>query len=72
MWTYRIIKTEFGFGIHEIYDGVDSQVSWTEDSVAPYGITLDQLHEDLHMMLEALDKPVLEEVDDKLVESEEE
>ena len=69
MWEYRVIKTiedDFeNFSIHEVYDDINL---WSVNGIEPLGETLAELREDLKMMLRALDKPVLEEVNDKLVE----
>jgi hypothetical protein len=68
-WDYRVVKKTnvcdldgnyVGFGIHEVYydaDGVPTMC--TEDTVEPWGETLEELESDMKRYFEALQKPVL-------------
>lgn len=66
-WNHRVMihrhdNDETYYAIHEVYYGVDGadSVSWTDNPVAPYGETIEELRETLERMLKALDKPILE------------
>ena len=72
-WCYRVIrwaKEEYiSYGIHEVYsDSAGNIDGYTIDGIAPLGETLDDLKEDMKYMAAALLKPVLQEVDGKLIE----
>ena len=73
-WNYRIIKKttndeEDYYKIHEVYyDENDNIMFWSEDSVDPHGLNLDELKYDLDLMYKAFDKPVLYIENDKLKE----
>ena len=72
-WNYRVVKKADRLGnyfeIHEVYyDDNGNPNGWTEDAIKPYGVDLDDLRWVLEHMVTALDKPVLEIVDEKLVE----
>ena len=77
-WNYRIIKkkkpTEYKedyYRIHEVYyDENDNIMFWSEDSIDPHGLNLDELKYDLDLMYKAFDKPVLYIENDKLKEVE--
>lgn len=68
-WNYRVMSKKTphgnGYGIVEAYydEGSDEAHSWTEDYVPVHEETLEELRETLTRMLEALDKPVLEDTD---------
>lgn len=68
-WNYRVMRRispetgELVYQIHEVfyYDGKEGLVSgWTEDRVAPFGLSEKELKKDLKRMLDSLDKPVLD------------
>ena len=73
---YRVVKHTCGsdnfvwFVIYEVCCNGDDKLSWTVVNKAPNGGTLDELRADLKMMLEALDRPILERIKGKLVEVE--
>lgn len=73
-WEYRVVKhiceedSFVWFAIYEVYHNGENELSWTVDNKAPCGDSLDELKTDLKMMLQALDKPVLEKKGDTLVE----
>ncbi len=71
-WNYRIIVTrepdELVFNIHEVYYTNDVPTSWSENPIYAQGSTKSALMDDLHFMLHAIQRPVLEIVDNKLVE----
>lgn len=65
-WNHRIVKKYFHetdetyFTIHEAhYNDNGDLYGYTESGVDPCGESLEALRETLHMMLRALDKPVL-------------
>ncbi len=66
-WNHRVMhKLEsdgsHSYTIHEVYYDVDGAVTgWTENGIAPYGETLEELRSDLKRMVKALSKPVLED-----------
>jgi hypothetical protein len=63
VWNYRVfIAKDAPYHIREVYYDKDNQVDGYVGSGAwPSGDTLEELRKDLEHMLEALDKPVLEE-----------
>lgn len=77
-WNYRVLRHineadgRVWFDIHEVYYNFpDAEgLSWTVKSKSPFGKTVEELRDDLKMMLEVLDLPVLEEKGDELVEVE--
>ena len=75
-WNHRVVRRELPaaeagaadatheYSIREAYYGLggDPQsVSWTANPIAPYGESLEGLRWVLEKMLEALDKPILDE-----------
>lgn len=67
VWNYRIIrKTAPGnhvfFEIHEVYYAADGATieSWTENPIAPYGETADELRRSMELMEQAFARPILE------------
>ena len=69
-WNYRVIKTpdnesDAVYQIKEVYYDDDGAIEqWSTQPDAAGGEDLDGLEGDLLLQLEALDKPVLEEVKD--------
>lgn len=71
-WNHRVMKQispdtgEPMYQIHEVFyyteeDGKDGLVAgWTENGVAPFGLSEKELKKDLKRMLDSLDKPVLD------------
>lgn len=72
-WNHRVIlhRHERGdyFEVHEVYYN-DAGVpdSWTQEPVSIVSESLADMREELLMMLQALDTPILEIVGDKLQE----
>ena len=67
-WNYRVVKSvingEESYAIHEAYYNEDGEPkSITVDSIAAYGDSAEELKLDLERMLEALSKPILNEID---------
>lgn len=65
-WTYRIVcrETQWGeeFSIHEFYMTEDDEIwGWTENPESVYGDTVDDVRQSLKWMLEACDKPIIEQ-----------
>ena len=67
-WNYRIVrsypanKEEAWYSIREVYYDNNGKVNgWTEDAIAPESNTIEGLLEILQLMLNCLDKPILEE-----------
>lgn len=76
-WNYRVIKrfneppfeADAYYGIIEVhYDESGKHHSWTESLSTPVDQNVDELKSSLTKMLAGCDKPVMEEVDGKLVE----
>jgi hypothetical protein len=74
VWNHRVIRHEENgevwYAIHECFyekPDDDSNLSWTENEIAPIGETVDELRETLERMLKALDKPILTIQGDKLI-----
>ena len=63
-WTYRDVKGspcgEDGFSIREVYN-IDDEQMWIENPKAAYGESAEELKQDLIRMLQAFDKPIMEE-----------
>jgi hypothetical protein len=70
-WNHRIIRYTDGegtthFGIHEVYYGSGGEPEmYTENPVAPYGESLDELRRDIEHMMGAFNHPVLTDADFK-------
>ena len=76
-WNYRVIRTsgvyDNGQGeesweycqLAEVYYGEDGNITaWTEPGeLSPYGDDLEELRADLGLMLQALERPVLDRRD---------
>lgn len=70
-WNYRVVrhrqKDEEWFTIRDIYyrngGGEATIYAWGADARAPWGATRNELHADLELMYQALDKPTLNEED---------
>ena len=72
-WNHRIVKkrdpnykegaiwpVEFYYEVHEVhYNNNGDLCAITEDPIAPYGESIDDLKETLEWMLNACDKPIL-------------
>lgn len=77
-WDERVVRTvhpngEVTFSIHEaFYDNRKDLIpgSITLEPVNPYGETMEELKLTLERYMRALSKPILELVDDKVVEAE--
>jgi hypothetical protein len=78
-WNYRVIRSldpdadvepEYTYAIHEVYYSEDDGLSsWTQDPVAFFGDSLEDLRDMILIKLHrALTLPVLEVRDGKLVE----
>jgi hypothetical protein len=69
-WNHRVVRKKYGsqlpdkewLEIHEVYYDKDGNVEgMTVDAVAPGGNNLNELRSELQMMLECLEKPILDE-----------
>lgn len=65
-WNYRVIKSKDGeddyYQVHSIYYNDNSEISAKSLHAAKAGgNTLEELRSDLQRMLEALDKPIIDE-----------
>ena len=67
-WEYRVVERitshpQIGevvwHEIIEVYYDDDGKLDATSDKICPAGDTVEDLREDLELMLEALDKPVV-------------
>lgn len=64
-WNHRVIKTidAKGFQIHEVYYDEEGKIDgWTIEGVTPYSDDSVNLRSELHRMLIAFTKEILEEV----------
>ncbi len=59
-WNYRVIETEWGYEIREVYYTDGEPVASTAGAVGCCGESLEELEEDLKLRIKALDKPVLD------------
>lgn len=71
-WNHRVIRRsnapsmdlEWTYQIHEVYYNDDGSIeSWTENPVAPVGENPLELQSEIRNFSEALNKPVLKEVE---------
>ena len=60
-WDYRIINTDGGLAIHEVYYGKKGRVTAYTKPIVLYGTTLEELIADMSWQLAALFYPVLDE-----------
>lgn len=68
-WNYRVVKMEYPnslvftteqvLEIKEVYYDKDGNVNGYADALTPLGETIDELKESLCLILQALDKPIL-------------
>lgn len=69
-WNYRVCKTtyskgtqgeEVGFAIHDVYYNDKGEITAvTENSVGPYGETVDELLHSIDRMRESVNKEVID------------
>jgi hypothetical protein len=80
-WNYRVFRIrekselheEVYYEVREVYYNNKGHIeTWTEDGINPFGETFLELQADICNMMDALDKPILEEIDDGVVEVKEE
>ena len=80
-WNYRVLYSRDAksdtesFEVHEVYYTADGEIeAWTENSVKPFGETLEELQADIEHFLRGTQLPTLAIVDvdgtEKLVEIE--
>ena len=63
-WNYRLFKgDENNLSIHEVYYHQGEPSLYTENPVAPFGESVDEIKEDLEKMLLSFNKPILTEKD---------
>lgn len=67
-WNYRIVKYNNMFGIKEVYYTEGKISSWTKDFIEISGEEYMDLINDFNLVKLAFNKPILLEVDDKLIE----
>jgi hypothetical protein len=70
-WDYRVIKSESGFHVHEVYynlENEDTPKLWTEKEVGPEGNDFEGIVDDLGFYIRAFSLPVLEIYKNKLRE----
>jgi hypothetical protein len=62
-WNHRLVKGPAGeFTMREVYyDDDGTIIGWTEDPIAPFGNTTEEIIVELDRMSEACHKPVLQE-----------
>jgi hypothetical protein len=64
-WNYRVVRVEEEgydrYQLYEVYYDDDGKLEgMTENSMHPYGESVEELQNDLEYMMEALRKPVLD------------
>lgn len=68
-WNHRVTRDKHGLGIREVYYDRKGRIEmWTEDTVGPFGDTLEELARDLGLITAALGKPVVDVTGDKPIE----
>lgn len=69
-WNYRVVSRDGGtsYGIHEVYYKNGDFDAWSENPISAFGENLVELRDELQFMMKALDSPILEEIDGKLLE----
>lgn len=72
-WNYRVFKSNGVYGIHKVCYSEENIVTYTEESCAPVGETLEELARDIVKMNAALYKPTIdyetgEEIIDELIQ----
>ena len=69
-WNYRVVSRDGGasYGIHEVYYENGGFGAWSENPISAFGENLVELRDELQFMMKALDSPILEEIDGKLLE----
>lgn len=64
-WNYRVVKSKDGeddwYQIHSAYYDNSELTGLSANGASPCGNTIEQLRNDLQKMLDALDKPIIEE-----------
>jgi len=67
-WNYRIVKKRYNskeppyYEIHEVHYNENGEIcAITEDAIAPYGETIDEMEQALQYMMDACKKPILVE-----------
>lgn len=54
-------EDEFYYGIHEVYYNDKKEIEFTSvDPISPYGLTLEEIKENVNHMKEALDEPIID------------
>lgn len=73
-WNYRVVKEKektidaYFFSIREVYYKEGKPDMWSVEPIWPIGTSLDGLSTDVDLMMHAFNHPVLEMINDKLVE----
>ncbi len=68
VWNYRVIANEEinpYYTIHEVYYYDGQPITLTENRIAAFGESVEELRSDMQLMIKALDKPVLKREDFK-------
>jgi len=60
-WNYRVIETHSGYEIREVYYRKGEPEATTQGTAGCWGQSLEELKQDLKLIEEALNKPVLKE-----------
>lgn len=61
-WNYRILKSETGYSIREVYYDDNGNIEgWTSTACEPSGEDMDDLEDDFEGMRLAFHRPVLDE-----------
>ncbi|UXI66148.1 hypothetical protein [Tahibacter amnicola] len=64
-WEYRVMNRNGDLAIYEVYYGENGRVAgYSENPTNPRGETLEELRLDCELYVKALEKPILEYVED--------
>ena len=72
-WNYRVVKKDGQLAIHGVYYDADGRINGIDmDANAPFGEDLEDLRGRLELMIESLQKPIVDydEVNGKAEKSE--
>ena len=70
-WNYRVIRKQLSkneeiYEIHEVFYSEKGKIeNWSADPIAPHGSSASELLNSIMLMLECLQKPILEVVNKK-------
>jgi hypothetical protein len=66
-WNHRILRTEFGYAIHEVFYEDGKPTAWDPSPSAPFGEDHQELAADLVLIAQAIGRPILRVDGDSLI-----